>query len=290
VNGVRLQRVAALVVVTLLSSACGGSGSAAQTVPVPQRTSFDAANFVDPTTSTNQWYPLKPGTQWVVDGTTEVGSRVVPHRVIATITDVVRLIDGVPAVAMFSRSTDSGQIAQLTIDYMALDKDANVWIVGGYTENYEGGVYTNADYTWLGKASGDPGILMPANPIVSTPRWHIGEPSTDEPSAGEVVAVGAHQCVPFACYDNVLVIREGKVSAIDNEFKFYAPGVGLILNSPRKDSKHKDTEKLVNLTQLSPVGLAEMSAEVMRLEAHARDTMPDVFAHAPASNNVGVTG
>ena len=273
----------------VLISACGG-GSSTNAEAGPQRTPFVAANFVDPTTSTNQWHPLRPGTQWVVDGTTLVGSRAVPHCVITTITDVVRVIDGVPTVAMFSRSTDSGQIAQLTIDYMALDKDANVWILGGYTEDYEAGAYTNADYTWLGASSGDPGILIPADPIVSTPRWHIGEPSTDEPSAGEVVEVGGHQCVPFACYDNVLVVREGKVSAIDNEFKYYAPGVGLIRNAPRKDSKHKDTEELVNLTRLSAAGLTEMSAEVMRLETHARETKPDVFAKAPESSRAKLTG
>ena len=78
-------------------------------------------------------------------------------------------------------------------------------------------------------------------------------------TAAEVVETGASECVEFACYDDVLVVREGEIGALDNEFKYYARDVGQILNSPRKDSRHKDRESLINLTELSPEGLAEIS-------------------------------
>ncbi len=273
--------------IALLLSACSGGGGD-PAAPQPQRTPFDAANFVDPTTSTNTWFPLRPGMQWVREGTTEVGSRAVPHQVITTMTDVIRMIDGVPTAAMIDEETDAGQVSQVSIDYFALDRDGNVWMLGGYTEAFEGGQFTNSVDAWLGaRANGDPGILVPNSPDTSTPRWFVGENRGEEGSAAEVVETGASQCVPFACYDGVLVVREGKISAIDNEFKFYAPEVGLILNSPRKDSKHKDTEELVNLTDLSPTGLAERSDEVLRLEAHARQTEPDIFGAAPESTRSG---
>lgn len=205
-----------------------------------------------------------------------------PHQVITTMTDVVRVIDGVTTIAMLDQDTDAGQLAQVSIDYFALDKDGNVWILGGYTEDYSGGVYTNTADAWLGAAAGgELGILMPTDPDVTTPRWFIGQPPDSPGSAAEVVETGAHQCVEFACYDDVLVIREGEIGAIDNEFKYYAPEVGLILNSPRQDSRHQDTESLVNLTQLSVAGLTEMSDEVLRLEEHARETEPDIFGTAP---------
>ena len=41
----------------------------------------------------------RPGTRWIRAGTTEIGSRIVPHVVISTLTDVVCTIDGVLAVA-----------------------------------------------------------------------------------------------------------------------------------------------------------------------------------------------
>ncbi len=276
----------ALAVASLALAACGG-GSTDDPGPVATQAEFDPANFVDPTTSANEWLPLTPGLQSVKEGTTEVGSREVPHQVITTVTNVVREIDGVPAIAVIDQDTDAGQITQVSIDYLAVDRDGNIWMMGGYTEEYDGGQFTNTADAWLGSGSGNPGILMPADPTPSTPRWEIGEPFTDEASAAEVVETGASECVPFGCYDGVLVIREGKVSAIDNEFKFYASEVGLILNTPRKDSRHKDVEALVNLTQLSAGGLSEMNDQVVALEEHARTTEPDIFGPAPGSTIAG---
>ena len=95
------------------------------------RVAFDPANFVDPWLDTNPYHPQKPGLQWVRAGTTEVGNRVVPHEIITTMTDVVRIIDGVKTIAMLDESTDSREVSQVGMDYMALDKDGNVWILGG---------------------------------------------------------------------------------------------------------------------------------------------------------------
>ena len=52
------------------------------------------------------------------------------------------------------------------------------------------------------------------------------------PDVAQVVQTGKSQCVPFKCYRGVTVIREGKANAPDNEFKYYAAGVGQIDNVP----------------------------------------------------------
>ena len=44
---------------------------------------FDPANFIDPTLNTNPYHPTRPGQQFVRAGTTEVGSRKVPHLAIS---------------------------------------------------------------------------------------------------------------------------------------------------------------------------------------------------------------
>ena len=139
------------------------------------RLAFNPANFVNPLEKTNKYHPLTPGMQWTRAGTTEVGSRKVPHQVITIMTDVVRIINGVPAIAMLDQSTDSGKTSQVGFDYLAIDKNSNVWILGGYTENYEGGQYTNVESSWLGEADGGKvGILIPGNVTQNTPRWFIG--------------------------------------------------------------------------------------------------------------------
>ena len=105
--------------------------------------------------------------------------------------------------------------------------------------------------------------------------------SAGQGDVAEVIQVGAKRCVPFKCFDDVLIVREGKASAPDNEFKYYARGVGQIDNVPRSASVHNDVEQLVNMTQLSPQALAEVSAETLKLDHHAVTTAAAVFGAFP---------
>jgi hypothetical protein len=280
-----LRVIALVALLAVAVPACGGDGSGASpSAGCGTTIDFDPADFVDPTADTNPFHPLRPGLQWVRGGSTLVGEREVPHEIITTMTDVIRVIDGVPTIAMLDESTDAGEVAQVGMDYLALDADRNVWILGGYTEEYEGGEFTNADSAWLGVADGQViGVLSPADVTMATPRWCIGGPADEDPSVGEPVEVGAHVCVAFGCYDDVRVVQEGEADAPDNEHKYYAPGVGVIKNVPLDASLHQDRFELTNVVELSPAGLAEASQTVLDLEAHARTVVPDVFGDAPPS-------
>lgn len=282
--GRRRALVAIVAAIIIASCSFGGGAAPKQDTWAGTKVRFDRANFVDPRLDTNPFHPLKPGLQWVRGGTTEVGSRVVPHEVITTMTDVIRVIDGVPTIAMLDESTDSRDVSQVGMDYLALDKAGNVWILGGYTEEYQGGAFTNAESAWLGIKSGQAiGILAPPKVTMKTRRWFIGAAPDEAASVGQPVQVGIKRCVPFGCYDNVRVVQEGNVGAPDNENKYYAPGVGVIDNIPLDASLHQDHFDLRNFIELTPAGLAEASQTVLDLEAHARTTAPKVYGPAPAS-------
>lgn len=280
--------VAAMVSTMLMLAGCTGeSNSAAEGAGSEDCTQipFDASNFVDPTLDTNPYHPLKPGLQWVRGGSTLVGGREVPYEVISTMTDVIRIIDGAPAIAMLDESTDSGEINQVGIDYFALDRDGNVWLLGAYGEDYEGGEYTNTEDAWLGTGEeNSPGILTPAEVTLDTPMWCIGQAAGEDIQVGMPVEIGASECVAFGCYDDIRIVQEGSAGAPDNENKSYAPGVGVIKNVPLDASIHKDRFELLNFVELSPTGLDEASNTVLALEAHARDgAATDVFGNTPES-------
>jgi len=276
-----VSTLVALLGSTVLVTACGG-GKDEDTGVRATEAKFDRANFGDPATGANPWLPLKPGTQWVREGFTLVGHRKVPHQVTTTVTDVYREIDGVRTVAVLDYELDSGQISQESLDYLAEDNDGNLWNLGGYTEEFEGGRFVSSVDAWLSGVNGSRrGLLVPAEPRVGSPPYAVAQPAGSERDAAAVLEVGAKRCVPFKCFDDVLIVREGKESALDNELKYYARDVGQIDNVPRTDSLHKDVEPLVNLTQLSPTGLAEASAEALRLDRHAMKTAPAVFGKSP---------
>ena len=274
----------AAVLIGVCLPGCGGDEGSGAAAPRAEPTRFDPDNFGDPVAGVTKWLPLRGGTQWVREGLTDVGTRRTPHRVVSTVTDVSREIEGVRTVALLDQDFDGGQLAQQSLDYLARDDQGNIWYLGSYTEEYEGGEFVTATDAWLAGVKGaKAGILMQADPRTGTPPYFVAQPpgGDEEEDVAQVVESGQSQCVPFKCYKDVLVIREGKAAAPDNEFKYYAPGVGQILNTPRSASAHRDVEKLINLTELSPRGLAEVSAEALQLDKHAKVVAGDVFGDAP---------
>jgi hypothetical protein len=240
---------------------------------------FDPSNFGDPATGASKFLPLTPGTQWVRQGSVDVGNRQLPHQVVTTVTDVTKEVDGVRTVAVVDQDTNGGQIAEQSIDWVAEDKDGNVWYLGSYTESYEGGQFVNASDAWLAGVNGaKPGVLMLADPQTGTPPFSEDTvPGIEAPTA-QVAKTGQSQCVPFKCYKDVVVLQEG-----GSEYKYFAPGVGQIKTEPLSSGGKNEIENLINLTQLSPGGLAQLSAETLKLDKNAQVQAPDVFGHAPAA-------
>ena len=278
--------VVALVVGAALAGCGGGGGGTSRSAQSVVHRSFAADRFSG-RTGANRWLPLIPGTQWVRQGATDVGHRRVPHRVVSTVTDVYREVDGVRAVAVLDQDIDASQVSQESLDYFAEGRDGAVWDLGSYTEALEGGRFVSVRDAWLaGIKGGRPGVQMPADPRTGTPPYSIAQPPGEDPDVAQVVATGRSRCVPFRCFKGVVVIREGKASAPDNEFKYYAAGVGQIDNVPRSASQHKDVERLINLSHLSSRGLAQASAEALKLDDHARVTKPEVFARGPAATRI----
>lgn len=250
----------------------GGTSSAAQSVKQPPVKSGDFGTKT--ATGANRWFPLKPGYQSVRLGTVNRGSRRLPHRRVFTVTDVSKVVNGVRTVIALDQDFDGGQIGEQALDYLAEDRKGNVWYLGSYTEAYEGGRFVNANDGWLAGVKGaKAGIYMPAKPKVGMAPYAQEHAPGDEPTIARVVRSGVSKCVPFKCYKNVLVIEEG-----GSEYKYFARGVGEIGLEPREPGGKQEVEELINLTQLSSRGLAEMSAEARKLDRHATQTVPDVFA------------
>lgn len=268
--------LAALSAGGLVSAGAGGGASGAASIG---QSRFDPTKFGNPATGANKWLPLKPRYQSVRRGGVSRGHRRLPHIRVFTVTDVTKRIDGVRAVAVLDQDFDGGQLAEQALDYLAEDKQGNVWYLGSYTESYESGQFVNAEDGWLAGARGaKPGILAQARPRTGTPSYYQYQvPGLESPTA-QVAKMGQSVCVPFKCYKNVLVVQEGT-----SEYKYYAPGVGGIRTEPRYSGGEQETEVLINLRVLSARGLAEFSAEALKLDKHARVTVPDVFGRTPAA-------
>jgi hypothetical protein len=234
---------------------------------------FDPKNFGDPIGDLNRWYPLVPGTQTLRDGSITRGSRKLKHQLRVTVTDVTKEVNGVQTVLVLDQDIDAGQVGEASIDYLAQDKFGNIWYLGSYTEIYEGGQFVNANDAWLaGEGDAEPGVWMMTDPKEG--MKYVQMQSSRETIRSEIAKVDDRKCVPFKCFDSLRILEDG------SEFKYFGPGVGHIATEPNYSGGEQEKEELINVVRLKPKGLAEMSAEALKMDKHARQEAERVFGNS----------
>jgi len=105
--------------------------------------------------------------------------------------------------------------------------------------------------------------------------------------------MGQKTCVPWKCYEDVLVIDETSKEELNaHQLKYYARGVGYVRVGWRgKAEKTKETLELIKVEQLGSATLAEASAEALKLEERAYKISKKVYAHtSPAEHTPGAKG
>jgi hypothetical protein len=111
---------------------------------------------------TNPLFAVPVGKTMIYEGLTEDGI----ERVEIKITGETKLIMGVETLVYQDTVTIDGELVEFTKDYLAQDKQGNVWYFGENVDNYEDGKLKDHHGAWIaGKDGAKPGIWMPANPI-----------------------------------------------------------------------------------------------------------------------------
>ena len=242
---------------------------------------YKTAVFDDSPTVDNQWFPLSPGTQFVFEGETIEDGEKVPHRVIITVTDLVKEIDGVRSAVTWDLDYSSGELVEAELAFFGQDQDGNVWRMGEYPEEYDKGKFVD-NPTWIhGLDNALAGIAMLADPQPGAPDYPQGwGPEVDWTDRGQVDKIADEICVPAGCYQNVLVIKE--TSATEKgayQLKYFAPGVGNIMVDWTGSDKTQETLKLVEYNILTPEQLAEARAKALELEKSAYEKSKDVYVN-----------
>jgi len=190
---------------------------------------IDPDNFLTPSQieqNPNPYWPMIRGTTYWYESKTDEGLEVIRVK----ITYRTREILGVRCVEVRDTVWLDGDKIEDTRDWYAQDVDGNVWYFGEIALNYEDGFITDVAGSWVaGEDGGKPGIIMLADPQVGNAyrqEMLLGEAE----DAGEVLAVDASVKVPYGSFDHCVETRD--FTPIDpeaNERKFYAPGVGFVL-------------------------------------------------------------
>jgi hypothetical protein len=294
IRRIRLAAVAAAM--TLLVAACGteiGNDPAVEAA-APSTTAkpandvteadFDRRNFPAVAKVDNQWYPLVPGTQYVLEGRSNRGEGVLPHRVVFTVTDLAKVVDGVATVVLWDRDINEGELEEAELAFQAQDNDGNVWLLGEYPEEYEDGQFKTAESTWFAGLEGaKAGVLMRANPRPGTPSYLQGlAPKIEFQDRAKVSKTGLRTCTPLKCYDDVLLIDEWNPlePADGHQLKYYAAGAGNVRVGAVGGPEAEELV-LVKVEHLGPAALAKARAEALKLERHAYKVSRSLYGRTP---------
>jgi hypothetical protein len=242
---------------------------------------FDRDGFARPIVIENEWLPLWPGTRMISEGTSvddegEEESR----RIITTVTDLTKVIDGVRAVVIREEDWVDGELAEAKIAFFAQDNDGNVWHLGQYSEEYDEGVI-EATPTWIhGLKGSKAGIAMPADPKPGTPSFSQGwAPSVSWTDRSQVHEMGQKTTVPAGSYEDVLVMAESSEEEPGaKQLKYHARGVGVVRVGFLGDQPDQETMTLVKIEQLGDDEMAKVRNAALALDESARENSRDMYA------------
>jgi len=190
----------------------------------------------------NPFFPLKPGTTFVYEGTTKAGFE---HNEVR-VTHRTREILGVTCVEVRDTVTVDGELVESTLDWYAQDEEGNVWYFGENSKELEEGLIVSLEGSWIaGVDRAKPGIIMKAHP-------HVGNLYRQEFSLGvaedmaKVLSLNDSVTVPHGSFTDCLKTREFTPLEPDaKENKFYAPGIGNIKTVDLVTGDHVDLVDII---------------------------------------------
>ncbi len=240
---------------------------------------FDHDRFSNPTEIDNRWLPMTPGTRMIYEGFTREDGETIQHRLVFTVTDLVKEIDGVNARVIWDVDYSDGELVETELAFFAQDDRGSVWRLGEYPEEWEEGEFIEAPAWIAGVDGARAGVAMPAVPALGAASYSQGwGPAVEFTDRAYVWENGIDDCVALDCYSGVLVINEfNEEEPGANQLKYYAEGVGNIRVGWRGDDSSIEELELVEIIDLTPEQLADVRRAALTLEQRAYILKPEVY-------------
>lgn len=175
-------------------------------------------------TGRNAYFILEPGYQLVLEGK-EAGQRT---TLTITVLDETKLVNGIQTRVVEEREVADGKPIEVSRNYFTIGaQTGNVYYFGEDVDIYKGG-QVGHEGSWLAGINGaQHGIAMPRENKLHDRYYQERAPKVAMDRA-ETVSVTEQVKTPSGQYEQCLKVKETTPIEAGTEYKWYAPGVGVV--------------------------------------------------------------
>lgn len=173
----------------------------------------------------SDYFVLEPGFVATYEGT-EKGEKTV---LTIAVTAETKVVDGVETRVVEERETVNGEVVEISRNYFAIEmKTGDVYYFGEDSDTYKNGRVASHEGSWLsGVAGAHFGLALPGKPKAGLAYYQEIAPKAAMDRA-EIVSVTETVKTPAGAYKNCVKTEETTPLEEGREYKYYAPGVGLV--------------------------------------------------------------
>ena len=170
----------------------------------------------------NPYFILEPGYRLVLEGD--------GAQLIITVLNETKKVDGVETRVVEERETKGGKLVEVARNYFAISKRTNdVFYFGEDVDMYKDGKIANHDGSWLSGVNGSKfGLMMPGRVLLHSRYYQEVAPNIAMDRA-TIVSVTETVKTPAGEFKNCVKVEEtSPLSRFTTEYKYYAPGIGMV--------------------------------------------------------------
>jgi len=188
------------------------------------------------------------GKKMVYEAKTEEGT----ERIEILIPGWTKEIMGVETLVFWDRVYVNNELIEDTRDYIAQDKEGNVWYFGENVDNYVDGILTDHHGAWIGGIDGaKPGIWMKANPKVGDEykqEYYKGEAE----DMGRIEALNVNVVTPAGTFSDCIKIFEFTPLESATAYKYHCREAGGTV----LEEEDNERVELIEITNENPEEIA----------------------------------
>lgn len=182
----------------------------------------------------NAYFILEPGYQLVLAGK-EDGK---PTELVITVLADTREIAGVRTRVLEERETVAGKLVEVSRNFLAFGtRTGHIYYFGEDVDVYKNGQVSHEGAWRAGQKEAKHGILLPGTIRIGDRYYQERAPGVAMDRA-ENVSTNATVKTPAGTFKNCLRVRETTPLEPGTEYKYYAPGVGLVQDGSLKLVKY----------------------------------------------------